>query len=266
MKDTLRDKCDASDECLVNCCISPIIAPMYFVVFVLMAQFVLVNVVIAVLMKHLEESHQAMDEDEDYEIDMEIAKEIEAEKKALKDAIDRQKRERELKIRRPLVKMASLPNNFAFAFEIEESQESEEEDLPDIPSANISHTMTNNNIKPIIKLNRTHSQSNDCVVDLNDHNDQTRNRITASNPKITIESDSYETQPQTDDICSPELLATNTCHRKFSDFMDEESTTLTNCLQPAYPELSKESDQQSLDSLTWSAEGDSNSSRESATK
>lgn len=33
-------------------------APIFFVVFVLMAQFVLVNVVVAVLMKHLEESHK----------------------------------------------------------------------------------------------------------------------------------------------------------------------------------------------------------------
>lgn len=58
-------------------------APLYFVVFVLLAQFVLVNVVVAVLMKHLEESHKYMEEDEDYEIDMEIARELAAEKKAL---------------------------------------------------------------------------------------------------------------------------------------------------------------------------------------
>jgi voltage-dependent calcium channel T type alpha-1G len=50
--------CDPDPECLTNCCISPIIAPLFFVIFVLMAQFVLVNVVVAVLMKHLEESHK----------------------------------------------------------------------------------------------------------------------------------------------------------------------------------------------------------------
>jgi voltage-dependent calcium channel T type alpha-1G len=50
----LRDGCDNSDDCKTNCCVSPIIAPVFFVVFVLMAQFVLVNVVVAVLMKHLE--------------------------------------------------------------------------------------------------------------------------------------------------------------------------------------------------------------------
>ena len=74
MKDTLRDECDDSEDCLENCCInqvikgffskknhlffSQILAPLYFVVFVLLAQFVLVNVVVAVLMKHLEETHK----------------------------------------------------------------------------------------------------------------------------------------------------------------------------------------------------------------
>ena len=80
-----------------------------------MAQFVLVNVVVAVLMKHLEESHHQMDEDEDHEIDLEIAKEIEAERNALLEAIERQRREKGLKVRRPLMKMASLPSNFTFA-------------------------------------------------------------------------------------------------------------------------------------------------------
>lgn len=56
---------------------SPIIAPLYFVVFVLMAQFVLVNVVVAVLMKHLEESHKHMDDD--IELDAEIERQIQAE-------------------------------------------------------------------------------------------------------------------------------------------------------------------------------------------
>ena len=58
MKDTLREECDESEECLRNCCVNQYVAPLFFVVFVLMAQFVLVNVVVAVLMKHLEESHK----------------------------------------------------------------------------------------------------------------------------------------------------------------------------------------------------------------
>lgn len=55
-QDTLRDDCDNSDNCISNCCVNPFITPVYFVVFVLIAQFVLVNVVVAVLMKHLEVS------------------------------------------------------------------------------------------------------------------------------------------------------------------------------------------------------------------
>ncbi|PIK39622.1 putative voltage-dependent T-type calcium channel subunit alpha-1H isoform X5 [Apostichopus japonicus] len=62
MKDTLRqDNCDTDASCQTNCCANPILAPIFFVTFVLMAQFVLVNVVVAVLMKHLEESHKMAD-------------------------------------------------------------------------------------------------------------------------------------------------------------------------------------------------------------
>ena len=58
-QDTLRDDCDTSDDCTRNCCVvNNIVAPVYFVVFVLMSQFVLVNVVVAVLMKHLEVEHR----------------------------------------------------------------------------------------------------------------------------------------------------------------------------------------------------------------
>ena len=58
MKDTLRPDCDASDDCVKNCCISNITSIIYFVIFVLISQFVLVNIVIAVLMDKLEESNQ----------------------------------------------------------------------------------------------------------------------------------------------------------------------------------------------------------------
>ncbi|XP_023221349.1 voltage-dependent T-type calcium channel subunit alpha-1I-like [Centruroides sculpturatus] len=77
MKDTLRESCDSSSDCVRNCCVSAFIAPLYFVVFVLMAQFVLVNVVVAVLMKHLEESHKHMEDD--LEMDAEIEQELAAE-------------------------------------------------------------------------------------------------------------------------------------------------------------------------------------------
>uniref|UniRef100_A0AAX7VKH1 Voltage-dependent T-type calcium channel subunit alpha n=1 Tax=Astatotilapia calliptera TaxID=8154 RepID=A0AAX7VKH1_ASTCA len=75
MKDTLRE-CRRSDEhCLPYL---PWVSPIYFVTFVLMAQFVLVNVVVAVLMKHLEESNK--DAKEDAEIDAEIALEMDRER------------------------------------------------------------------------------------------------------------------------------------------------------------------------------------------
>ncbi|KAM9785292.1 voltage-dependent T-type calcium channel subunit alpha-1H isoform 1-T2 [Syngnathus typhle] len=76
MKDTLRECLPEELHCLSYL---PLISPIYFVTFVLMAQFVLVNVVVAVLMKHLEESNK--DAKEDAEMDAEIAMEMEMEKK-----------------------------------------------------------------------------------------------------------------------------------------------------------------------------------------
>ncbi|KAM6940369.1 voltage-dependent T-type calcium channel subunit alpha-1H-like [Xenentodon cancila] len=55
MKDTLRECRPHDRHCLTYL---PLISPVYFVTFVLTAQFVLVNVVVAVLMKHLEESNK----------------------------------------------------------------------------------------------------------------------------------------------------------------------------------------------------------------
>lgn len=54
-QDTLRECQITEIHCLTYL---PWVSPMYFVTFVLMAQFVLVNVVVAVLMKHLEESNK----------------------------------------------------------------------------------------------------------------------------------------------------------------------------------------------------------------
>ena len=58
MEDTLRPDCDASVDCVKNCCVSNTTSIVYFVIFVLISQFVLVNIVIAVLMDKLEESNQ----------------------------------------------------------------------------------------------------------------------------------------------------------------------------------------------------------------
>uniref|UniRef100_A0A8C8AM70 Voltage-dependent T-type calcium channel subunit alpha-1G n=1 Tax=Otus sunia TaxID=257818 RepID=A0A8C8AM70_9STRI len=66
MKDTLRD-CDQESTCY-----NTVISPIYFVSFVLTAQFVLVNVVIAVLMKHLEESNKEAKEEAELEAELEM--------------------------------------------------------------------------------------------------------------------------------------------------------------------------------------------------
>lgn len=69
MKDTLRDCAHDTSTCY-----NTVVSPIYFVSFVLTAQFVLVNVVIAVLMKHLEESNKEAKEEAEMEgeLDMEI--------------------------------------------------------------------------------------------------------------------------------------------------------------------------------------------------
>ncbi|XP_012502949.1 PREDICTED: voltage-dependent T-type calcium channel subunit alpha-1H-like [Propithecus coquereli] len=74
MKDTLRECTHEDRHCLSYL---PALSPVYFVTFVLVAQFVLVNVVVAVLMKHLEESNKEAREDAemDAEIELEMAQE-----------------------------------------------------------------------------------------------------------------------------------------------------------------------------------------------
>ncbi|KAL0190152.1 hypothetical protein M9458_012850, partial [Cirrhinus mrigala] len=71
--DTLRE-CPPGDNYSCNASLQ-IISPMYFVSFVLTAQFVLINVVVAVLMKHLDDSNKEAQEDAemDAEIEMELA-------------------------------------------------------------------------------------------------------------------------------------------------------------------------------------------------
>lgn len=69
LQDTLRE-CHRDDKhCLTYL---PLISPVYFVTFVLIAQFVLVNVVVAVLMKHLEESNKEAKEDAEMDAEIEL--------------------------------------------------------------------------------------------------------------------------------------------------------------------------------------------------
>ncbi|XP_056307104.1 voltage-dependent T-type calcium channel subunit alpha-1I [Danio aesculapii] len=72
MKDTLRECPPGEYTCNPSL---QFISPLYFVSFVLTAQFVLINVVVAVLMKHLDDSNkEAQEEAEmDAEIEMELA-------------------------------------------------------------------------------------------------------------------------------------------------------------------------------------------------
>ncbi|XP_023273227.1 voltage-dependent T-type calcium channel subunit alpha-1H-like [Seriola lalandi dorsalis] len=83
MKDTLRECRPQDRHCLTYL---PLISPIYFVTFVLTAQFVLVNVVVAVLMKHLEESNKEAQLEE-----MEERKEREE----MREREERRERERE---------------------------------------------------------------------------------------------------------------------------------------------------------------------------
>ncbi|KAM5330468.1 voltage-dependent T-type calcium channel subunit alpha-1H isoform 5-T5 [Glossophaga mutica] len=69
MKDTLRECAREDKHCLTYL---PAISPIYFVTFVLVAQFVLVNVVVAVLMKHLEESNKEAREDAELDAELEL--------------------------------------------------------------------------------------------------------------------------------------------------------------------------------------------------
>lgn len=66
-QDTLRDCAHETSTCY-----NTVVSPIYFVSFVLTAQFVLVNVVIAVLMKHLEESNKEAKEEAELEAELEL--------------------------------------------------------------------------------------------------------------------------------------------------------------------------------------------------
>ncbi|XP_044760613.1 voltage-dependent T-type calcium channel subunit alpha-1H isoform X2 [Coccinella septempunctata] len=116
MKDTLRDEtCSKDADCVTNCCVSHLIAPIFFVVFVLMAQFVLVNVVVAVLMKHLEESHKHLEEEQDLDNQLEREKQEKQEMEERRELclalqIDQENQQKH----KPLTKVLSLPSNFIY--------------------------------------------------------------------------------------------------------------------------------------------------------
>lgn len=77
LQDTLRDCAHETSTCY-----NTVVSPIYFVSFVLTAQFVLVNVVIAVLMKHLEESNKEAKEEAELEAELELENRLQAEEMA----------------------------------------------------------------------------------------------------------------------------------------------------------------------------------------
>uniref|UniRef100_A0A8B9JUS0 Calcium channel, voltage-dependent, T type, alpha 1H subunit b n=1 Tax=Astyanax mexicanus TaxID=7994 RepID=A0A8B9JUS0_ASTMX len=104
MKDTLRE-CKSGDRCLSYL---PLVSPLYFVTFVLVAQFVLVNVVVAVLMKHLEESNKEASE----EAEMEAALQLELQANRRQSNHEDPQNGNLLSVGKPSIsRMLSLPND-----------------------------------------------------------------------------------------------------------------------------------------------------------
>lgn len=68
-QDTLRDCTQDERSCLSSL---QFVSPLYFVSFVLTAQFVLINVVVAVLMKHLDDSNKEAQEDAEMDAELEL--------------------------------------------------------------------------------------------------------------------------------------------------------------------------------------------------
>lgn len=60
MKDTMREPpmCSIDETCTSNCCSNGLLSPLYFVFFILTAQFVMLNLVVAVLMKELDKARE----------------------------------------------------------------------------------------------------------------------------------------------------------------------------------------------------------------
>ncbi|UYV83726.1 CACNA1G [Cordylochernes scorpioides] len=284
MKDTLRDNCDSSSGCVRNCCVSPVIAPLYFVVFVLMAQFVLVNVVVAVLMKHLEESHKQMDDDID--LDLEIEHELARLHKSRREQLEIQTMP---PLYRPVVKMASLPANFTFRFQednddgvvppVKVTVEMTDPMFPDMSPP--PHSAPNINLKQVSPEEPCHKVT---VADLShippcqegfrqpsvdstqsshqstDSAPTTICRLAEPPPLLTpvTEDPSYVVYAPPQEASAPGhfILVGNrtlTVAEPPPREEEEDSVTSTQCLLQQYPELMEPSD---LESASWPASGD----------
>ncbi|CAN8029885.1 unnamed protein product, partial [Ixodes persulcatus] len=274
MKDTLRDECDARSDCVRNCCVSAIIAPLYFVVFVLMAQFVLVNVVVAVLMKHLEESHKQMDDDLDMEA--ELQEEMEQEERELLQAKNKLVMDAKMELHRPIVKMSSLPANFTFYFRDDANGESSSA-LPVI-----SICIPDDQDSPIrSKASSSSTDSDAAGIDIADIELTTEERSAAPIDDVNIRRASPE-DGSTEKVAVADLRAltsdeaydlssTSPTPPLDVDEDDEDSETTSTStsklryLLPNYPELSKAIDPDSSESNSWTFSAEFPSSSTSRT-
>jgi hypothetical protein len=95
LKDAMRDSnCDSDPKCEYNCCSDKFIAPVFFLSFTVLAQFVLLNVVIAVLMNELEESQKDQEaEAEADQLAIEAEQAEEAAKAAAAEEVERRQAE-----------------------------------------------------------------------------------------------------------------------------------------------------------------------------
>lgn len=283
MKDTLRDNCDSSSDCIRNCCVSPIIAPLYFVIFVLMAQFVLVNVVVAVLMKHLEESHKQMDDD--LEMDVEIERELAAEAEARNRKAARVKQKERGMPHRTLVKMSSLPANFTFTFQEDSTTQTS---LPDDGGISVAAVTIEISEAPFDEDNKIESKvgSSLSIPDVNIKQlspEEHQNKVAATDlSQIPLEESSSKVEshpkpqrprdiphffvPETNLSLTPEATLTSvstgspTPQEAPSTFDDDDSGTSTQCLLQTYPELGNG---QSPDSGSWNVSSHSEMASES---
>ncbi|KAL3206040.1 hypothetical protein MRX96_040482 [Rhipicephalus microplus] len=258
MKDTLRDECDSRSDCVRNCCVSAVIAPLYFVVFVLMAQFVLVNVVVAVLMKHLEESHKQADDELDMEA--ELQEEMEQEERQLLEAKNKLAMEAKLELHRPIVKMSSLPANFTFYFQCDDA--GGESTSSTLPVINICIP----DQPDVMSREKSFSSSSSSGVGPEDIDvinvELACVETTAPPPDINLRRASPD-NGSTDKVAVADLRLSgeppqaSTFTSGSTSPSDEESETTSTStsklryLLPNYPELSKAVDPDSSESTSW---------------
>lgn len=209
MKDTLRDDCDDEADCVRNCCVSSIIAPIFFVIFVLMAQFVLVNVVVAVLMKHLEESHKQIEDDE---MDMEeLERELEQvhkfeEEQALCMHLEGQTVVRQ----RSMAKVLSLPPDFTYTSPIFESRYNSQR-RQTFQSLGYGNRFADFNYTTAINGNRSADNVRAAEIELGEMPSKSRRRANSSQIELGSRAMATSRRPNNERKFEQESLLDETC-------------------------------------------------------